>query len=661
MKNQTLLLLSLISALLPFSPSPMSAAEKSYEFQPSTNDVVYEDFEGVNWGKWSAAGTAFGLAPARGQLPNQGPLTGFQGSGLASSFVGGDASRGRLVSLPFTLKRPYISFLISGGNFPGKVCINLIIDGKTAYSATGAESERMLWHSWQLFPVLGRTAHLEILDDQEAKWGHINIDQIRFTEHPLVPPYFNDAITRGMTSTALAVERAEADPARPGFHFTAPANWMNDPNGPIYHERYYHIYYQYNPFGDKWGHMHWGHARSRDLVNWKQMPIALWPSTELGEEHVFSGCTTTNSLGTVVALYTSIQRGRSASDHAEQWMAVGDGDGNTFVKHTNNPVLAESIHTAGKVYDWRDPFVFRDHGVVYLVCGGNLNQAKGGKAVVTLYEATQGDLTQWKYRGVLFQHPDPAIKNIECPNFFKLGDRWVLLLSPHGKVQYFTGTFDAAAGKFTPSQQGLMDHSEDYYAPNGMEDPSSRRILWGWVRGFPEDKGWNGCLTLPRLLSLSPEGHILQAPAPELSKLRGPQLTLSSAEIRDTTNYVEGFQSDSFEINLELELLDATSAGLQLRCSADGTKSVLLAVGRGELSVGDQRVQLPADPGTNPKVTQLRVFADRSVFEVYANGGRTCVTRVLSPGVADRGLALFAAGGAMKVRSLDVWPLRSIW
>ena len=167
-----------------------------------------------------------------------------------------------------------------------------------------------------------------------------------------------EAIAKAMTSVEKARPRADADQNKPVFHITAPANWINDPNGPIFHGGYYHMFYQHNPYGDGWGHMHWGHVRSRDLVKWERQPIALWPSLETGEEHVFSGCATTNAAGQPLIFYTSIKKGKSAGDFAEQWAAIGDKDLVTWQKHPKNPVLAETLHGDTKIYDWRDPFVF---------------------------------------------------------------------------------------------------------------------------------------------------------------------------------------------------------------------------------------------------------------------------------------------------------------
>ena len=623
-----------------------------------TNEVVFADFEGDTWGQWQAVGDAFGAGPARGALTNQQPVAGFLGRGFVNSYVGGDKSTGTLTSAEFTITRPYLNFLIGGGNHPGKVCINLLIDGQVVRSASGVEFERLHWHSWQLFPVLNQKARLQIVDSQTGGWGHINIDQITFSDQPKVHPAVNDPVTHAWSQLTEAESRVEKDPDRPVYHFLAPAQWMNDPNGPIFFGKYYHIYYQLNPFEDRWGHMHWGHARSRDLVYWKHLPVALWPSKELGEDHVFSGCATTNASGKFLAFYTSIGSGKSAGDGAEQWVALGDSDGNTFTKYTNNPVLSEKLHGDLKVYDWRDPFVFRDGAATYLVLGGNLNRAQGGQAVVLLYEALSGDLFQWKYRGVLFTHPDKSVKNIECPNFFKLGDHWVLLISPHGKVEYFTGDFDSVAGKFNSRQRGLMDQSGDYYAPNSMEDPQGRRVLWGWVRGFKEGRGWNGCLTMPRIVTMDAAGRLLQAPAPELQKLRGQEFTLTDTELKNATNYMQNVTGDAMEIEAEFEPGDAKSFGLRLRASDDGARAIIIAYDGVELDVAGVKTKFALRE--NQRTLKLHVFLDKSVLEVYADG-QACVTRVVYSGAKDLGLGLFASHGAAKIKSLEAWPMGTIW
>ena len=175
---------------------PLSAAPATLV----TNEVIFADFEGDNWGGWTPSGDAFGRAPARGAWEKQQPVTGFLGNGFVNTFVGGDKSTGTLTSPEFTIALPYLNFLIGGGNHPGEVCINLIIDGKVARSSTGSEFERLHWHTWNLFQFLRKKARLEIVDKHTGGWGHINLDQITFSDRPKVHPYFNDPVTHAMTS-----------------------------------------------------------------------------------------------------------------------------------------------------------------------------------------------------------------------------------------------------------------------------------------------------------------------------------------------------------------------------------------------------------------------------------------------------------------------------
>ncbi|MBU6398986.1 MAG: glycoside hydrolase family 32 protein [Verrucomicrobia bacterium] len=468
----------------------------------------------------------------------------------------------------------------------------------------------------------------------------------------------NAAIDRAMASDRAAVARAEADPLRPVYHFRAPANWMNDPNGPIFYRGYYHLFYQHNPYGDAWGHLHWGHARSRDLVHWTPLPIALWPSLERGEEHCFSGCATINGLGQPMIFYTSIHLGKSAGDYAEQWAAVSDGDLITWRKSTANPVLSERLHGDVKVYDWRDPFLFRNEGKTYLVLGGNLNHGKGGQAVVNLYEARNAELTQWKYLGVLFRHPDPKVADIECPNFFQLGDRWVLIVSPYGPVQYFIGDFDVAAHRFVPERRGVLDYSPNYYAPNGLEHPRGRRIEWGWVNGFPAGHGWNGCHSLPRVLTIGADGDLRQTPAPELKKLRGARLHRANVPLSSSPHALGVLKQNTVEILAEVDPGDASLVGLRLKRSDNALGAINISYDGTQIEVAG--VKAPFTLPAAERRLRLHVFLDKSLLEVFVND-RVCVARVVDPGPANLSAAFFAEGGRATIRSLDLWQLRPIW
>jgi beta-fructofuranosidase len=434
------------------------------------------------------------------------------------------------------------------------------------------------------------------------------------------------ALLRAMSSVQNAAERAAKDPARPQFHFRAPGNWINDPNGPIFHRGYYHMFYQHNPYGDAWGHMHWGHARSKDLLHWEHLPIALWPSESKGEKHCFSGCAALNARGEPMIFYTSIGHSKP-----ECWIALPeDPDLIRWKKFDGNPILTEASPGI-PYYDFRDPFIFEHQGRTYMVHGGNLNKAKGGQAVVSLYEAENPELTKWKYKSILFQHPDPKVVNIECPLFFSLDDKFVLITSPHRACDYFVGTFDPAAGKFTSEHSGMLDYSGQFYAPNTCLDPKGRRILWGWVRGFKEKRGWNGCLSLPRVLSLE-GGKLIQKPASELEALRGSQQPAATGHTRS------------------LEIMWNIESG---KASLERGKSVNIQLGGGALDVCGTKLKL------NHKNVQLHIFLDHALMEVFVNGGEHCITRVISPETeSDLPVRFSAVGNAPPPKT---WHLKSIW
>ena len=468
----------------------------------------------------------------------------------------------------------------------------------------------------------------------------------------------NSELARAAAAIEAATPRAQADPAHPTFHVTSPAQWMNDPNGPIFYKGYYHLFYQLDPFSDQGGPRYWGHARSRNLVKWEHLPIALAPSTEAGETEVWSGCCTINGLGQPMIFYTSITRGKSPQDHADQWAALGDDDLINWSKSPANPVLSEALHGGKKIYDWRDPFVFRDKKKVFLVTGGNLNRASGGEATVNIYESKNAELTQWQYRGVLFQDSDAEAKTAECPNFFKLGGQWVLFISPYGRVQYFVGDFDAETCRFHPRTQGLLDYGSSFYAPNTMQVPDGRRLVWGWVNGFPGGHGWNGCLSLPRLLTLSRDGQLEQKPALQLAKLRGRPLKWRDVPLENDDKSFPLPTTNTLEISAEIDLQSTKRVELIVKSGAGDVRPVVVGIDGSDLQVIDAKTALKFSEGK--RNLNLRIFIDRSVLEVFAND-TICMTKVISPLDANPVLQIHATGGPAKAIIIQAWPIKTIW
>jgi len=473
----------------------------------------------------------------------------------------------------------------------------------------------------------------------------------------------NPAIAQAMASVAAATPRAAADPARPLYHFCPPAQWMNDPNGTIYHNGYYHLFYQHNPYSDEWGHMHWGHARSTDLIHWEQLPIALWPSLEAGEEHVFSGCAALTGDGTPLLIYTSVKQGEHGVRPAnEQWGALGDADWITWQKHPANPLLALESH-GGPAFrgEWRDPYIFHEAGRTFMVIGGDYADVAG----VALYEATDASLTQWQYHKLLYQRPRGEKTFLECPNFFKIGDKWVLLISPYDLIEYIVGDFDLQTLTFTPQHEGLLDPgvtngtppTPNFYASNTLFDPQGRCILLGWVRGFAAGRGWNGCLALPRVLTLGPDGRPEQSPISQVQELRAEHFNRSGFTLDNSSYTVPQPLSNALELGLLVQPGTGTLVVQLPGASDDGQPAVIRYEGATLTVLG---TTVPLHLGADEPL-KFQLFLDRSVLELFVNGGRIAVTRLLTITETTPTLTISAEAGSLTVISLDLWQLRTIW
>lgn len=480
----------------------------------------------------------------------------------------------------------------------------------------------------------------------------------------------DESIARSMAGLRAAIPLAAADPERPVYHFRPPANWTNDPNGTIYFKGWHHLFYQLNPTAPRGGNQHWGHARSRDLVNWEHLPIALAPSVERGERAIFSGGAITGPDGKVRLFYTSI-----GHPTPQQWMAVPqDDDLIGWEKPAFNPVLTLDVHGATQVSQWRDPFLFREAGRTYMVLGGNLNNSGGGAGVTLLYRAATAEMTRWDYQGVLHRYHDLQIWNVECPNFFKLGNKWVLIISPQQACEYFIGELDLAQARFVPEVHGVLD-AGNAYASNISVDDRGRSILWLWGRtNTNAEKGWNGVMVLPRILSIGPDGFLRQEPAPELQMLRNAPVQVADVEVNPAKPIVlDQVRGDSLEIEAEIVMGGAAEVGFDLRRSADGKAGTTIRIARnGSLRVGS--VRTPISRGRDRY--QVRVFLDKRVVEVYVNDGEAAVYSTVDAGQQDLGVAVVAsaqgAGGGgfggggrgggpaapARVQSLRAWEMK---
>ena len=452
------------------------------------------------------------------------------------------------------------------------------------------------------------------------------------------------------------------DHHRTTYHFQPEANWMNDPNGLIRWGDDYHIFYQYNPAGPFHGTIHWGHAVSQDLLHWEQWPIALAPTPGgADKDGVYSGCGVDND-GVPTLVYTGIS--------PEVQMIATSADGlRAWTKHPANPVIAApppAMETTG----FRDPFVWREADGWYCVIGSG-EQGRGG--VILLYRSP--DLVTWDYlHPLLTSVADETGTMWECPNFFPLGDKYVLLISPIPlrRAIYAVGRYEKQ--RFTAERWGEVDPGGCYYAPQVMTDRDGRRLLWGWLWEERSQEaqlaaGWSGVLSLPRQLSLAADGSLHQQPAPELTALRRNHHRFCNAIHPGDTNPLAGVQGHALEILVELNSSGAESVSLDVAAAPDGSEATTVRYSRveGRLSIDRSRSNVepdaPHDVRSIPlvvgsqEVLRLHVFLDASTLEVYAHG--QVLTSRIYPRTASTGVAFSVSGGSVG-GTLDVWTLDSI-
>ncbi|MCB0204697.1 MAG: glycoside hydrolase family 32 protein [Anaerolineae bacterium] len=474
-----------------------------------------------------------------------------------------------------------------------------------------------------------------------------------------------------------------SDPHRPAYHFTAPANWLNDPNGLIQWRGQYHLFYQYNPNGAYHGTIHWGHAVSGDLVHWTDMPVALSPTPD-GHDAAgcWSGCAVDN-MGTPTLLYTGVYP-------QVVCLATSDDDLVTWRKHPRDPVIdgppAEIRDACGGHF--RDPFVWRSDGKWSMLIGAKV---EGSGGLVLLYQSE--DLLQWTYVGPVIRgdvaSPDPFWTGTmwECPNFLDFGRRQALIISAqatHADLLYpfyASGQFDGA--RFSTEIQSILVNGVPgyFYAPQVMRADDGRYLMWGWLReGRSEraciDAGWAGAMSLPLEVSMELDGRLCVEPAQELASLRSQHWSFAGRLLADGTDeFLPDVSGDALEIVAQFEALSAGEFGLKLRASPDGREYTRLIVQPTQHQViikrdntsllGDLDRDLCTAPipaqGANGTIT-LRIFLDRSVLEVFVNGGLSSVVARIYPSLPESlGVGLFSRGGSARLKSLDIWSLASIW
>ena len=475
----------------------------------------------------------------------------------------------------------------------------------------------------------------------------------------------------------------------PKFHIASNGGWINDPNGLCYYKGRWHVFYQLHPYGTEWGPMHWGHVSSEDMVTWRREPITMAPSLEQEKNGVFSGSAVIGDDGKLRFYYTGHRWANGVDNTGGEWqvqlMAVPDDDEITHVTKLGMVVDCprEKVH-----WHFRDPKVWKTGDTWYMIHGVSSADQRG-----QMWLYTSEDMVEWTFKTVLFEHPDPNVFMLECPDFFPLKDKdgnekWVICFSamgskPNGFMNrnqnnagYMIGTWEPG-GRFQPETEfRLWDWGHNYYAPQSFDTEDGRRIMYGWMSPFDykyamADDGWCGQLTLPREVFLGEDGDVHTVPVPELAGLREDTYDHGAIDLSASEERVLSDDAEAVEIEMAIDLKATTAerCGLKVHATEDGgyvyvaydaqLGRVVLDRQAGHGTDGGYRAapldaaELAADTLT------LRVFVDRGSVEVYVNDGHQVLSSYDFPVEGPRAVKLVSESGALKATGVTLHHLKS--
>lgn len=481
-------------------------------------------------------------------------------------------------------------------------------------------------------------------------------------------------IHRAQAETDRKKEEVSRGRMRQEYHFMPQAGWMNDPNGLIFFRGKYHFFYQYNPYGAFWDCMYWGHAVSEDLLHWEYLPPALAPS-EFYDDYPKGGCFSGSAIVCDDKLFLMYTGTANNGNGVEQTQCIAySEDGVYFEKYEGNPVLRapEGI----KADCFRDPKVWKHEDTYYMVCGAS----REDRGLALLYKSE--DMLHWSFFNVLAESRGEWGFMWECPDFFQIGDQYVLTFSPMGSGDhtsvYLMGDFDYKTGKFDCRISKEIDWGLDYYAPQSFETLDGRRIMvawaneWEWMPlwkdwGPSYKEGWCGFFNLPREVRIKQDGTLQFIPVKELKELRTDPDKKEYLEVSDSETEIQAGNGECCEIKFILDLQETTAdqVELKLRCG-EGKKTVcLFDLKKGEMSV-DRTSGDGWSIGVSRSVLSLNgkreldvhVFVDRSSIEIFADQYSNNHSNNVFGTEAQNQMFLRSHGGKTVIRSMETYGLK---
>ena len=480
---------------------------------------------------------------------------------------------------------------------------------------------------------------------------------------------------------------------RPVYHFTPQKNWTNDPNGLIYLNGEYHLYNQQNPFENKWGHMSWGHATSKDLIHWNHLPIAIPEKIDKDTTWIFSGCAVWDknnssgfckSEGCIVAIYTADQPNLKKES---QFIAYSNDNGMTYTNYEKNPVIDLQKK------DFRDPnVIWLEDQKKWLMTVALPRERK-----VRFYSST--NLKDWNLLSEFGGNQGDTRRIWECPSLTPLpvdGNpakiKWLLMVSSGNQnaetgMQYFIGDFDGKSftNNYPPDNKMFVDYGSTYYAAIPWNNlPDNQHIMIGWlVPAKTETYPWRGQMSIPRdlILKTTPDGIRLFQQPPSIVRnalLKLPpdkimmkeNLEVNNQEI--TLNTQTAFNANANWIAAEFTLGTANEFGFKIaeQKNSNGSVTDETVIGynakSNELYIAHNvnglitgiKQTLTLKPSNNK--IKLELLFDKSSLEVFANDGEKVITTLIFPDKDAIQFSLFSKDGNVKVDALKIWDLNHL-
>ena len=461
---------------------------------------------------------------------------------------------------------------------------------------------------------------------------------------------------------------------QPRFHVTGGIGWINDPNGFAPYKGEYHLFFQYYPYDTKWGPMHWGHVKTSDFIRWERLPAALAPDTDYDRSGCFSGSSVELPDGRQLLMYTGVRnvRRRNGKIDSFQTQCVAVGDGVDYDKYEANPVIdASALPEGGSVHDFRDPKIWREDGKFYAVIG---NRPEDGSGSILLYESE--DAIHWQFVSVLAAGHNQYGRMWECPDFFPLDGKHVLLVSPQEMaaigLEFHPGNANVALiGKFDRKTNHLLreyvqaiDYGLDFYAPQTLLTEDGRRVMIAWMQNWEtstckvEELRFFGQMSLPRELSVR-NGRLCQNPVRELEQYRGVLIDYHNVLINGETS-LRGISGRYLDMTVTLRPGNESSMykWFRLYVAKDGEHFTFIRFRpeTGTIKVDRTHSGFPHDivnirefpVNVKNGTLKLRVIMDRYSLELFVNDGEQAASFVLYTPI-DAGSISFSSDGSVLV------------